>query len=39
MVILGSVNYALYQEPALSRFLPVRVTGARRITFNPGADK
>ncbi len=35
MVILGSVNYALYQEPALGRFLPVRVTGTKRISFVP----
>ena len=35
MVILGSLNYALYQEPAISRFLPVRVTGTRRISFTP----
>ncbi len=33
MVILGSLNYALYQGPAISRFLPVRVTGAKRIAF------
>lgn len=33
MLILGSLNYALYQEPALSRFLPVRVTGVKRIGF------
>jgi hypothetical protein len=39
MLILGSLNYALYQEPALSRFLPVRVSGARRIAFNPGTEK
>ncbi len=39
MVILGSLNYALYQEPALSRFLPVRVSGTRRISFNPGSEK
>ena len=30
---------ALYQEPALSRFLPVRVTGAKQITFVPSAVK
>lgn len=35
MIILGSLNYALYQEPAISRFLPVRVNGSRRITFKP----
>ncbi len=33
MVILGSLNYALYQGAAISRFLPVRVTGAKRIAF------
>jgi hypothetical protein len=35
MVILGSLNYSLYQEPAISRFLPVRVTGTKRISFHP----
>ena len=35
MVILGSLNYALYQESAISRFLPVRVTGTERISFHP----
>ncbi|HSE87804.1 MAG TPA: hypothetical protein VLJ79_16380 [Candidatus Binatia bacterium] len=35
MVILGSLNYALYQEPAISRFLPVRVTGTKRVLFHP----
>ena len=35
MVILGSLNYSLYQEPAISRFLPVRVTGIKRISFHP----
>ena len=39
MVILGSLNYALYQEPLLARFLPVRVTGAKRISFVPLAGK
>jgi hypothetical protein len=39
MVILGSLNYALYQEPVISRFLPVRVSGTRRIAFTPAADK
>src|SRR6266571_5079170 len=33
MIILGSINYALYQEPKLSRFLPVRVTGLRKISL------
>lgn len=35
MVIIGSLNYALYQETSLSRFLPVRVTGSERISFAP----
>ena len=35
MVILGSLNYSLYQEPTISRFLPVRVTGTKRISFHP----
>jgi len=39
MVILGSLNYALYQEPSLSRFLPVRVTGMKRISFVPSLGK
>jgi len=39
MVILGSLNYALYQEPIMSRFLPVRVSGMRRISFTPAAGK
>jgi hypothetical protein len=39
MVIIGSVNFALYQEPAISRFLPVRVTGAKRISFIPHDGK
>jgi hypothetical protein len=37
MMIIGSLNYALYQEAAISRFLPVRVTGAKRISFVPHA--
>jgi hypothetical protein len=39
MVIIGSFNYALYQEAALSRFLPVRVTGAKRVSFIPSDGK
>ncbi|HET9916424.1 MAG TPA: hypothetical protein VFQ89_04900 [Candidatus Binatia bacterium] len=39
LVILGSLNYALYQEPVISRFLPVRVSGARRIAFTPAAGE
>jgi hypothetical protein len=39
MMILGSLNHALYQEPALGRFLPVRVVGAKRITYTPNGAK
>ena len=35
MVILGSLNHALYQEASISRFLPVRVIGSERISFVP----
>ena len=35
MVILGSLNYSLYQEPTISRFLPVRVTGTKRVSLSP----
>jgi hypothetical protein len=38
MVIIGSLNYALYQEPALARFLPVRVSGAKQVSFAPVPD-
>ena len=39
MVIIGSLNYALYQEPALVRFMPVRVNGAKQISFVPNLGK
>lgn len=39
MVIIGSLNYALYQEPSLARYLPVRVTGTKQIAFTPDHDK
>ena len=39
MVIIGSLNYALYQEPALARFMPVRVNGAKQISFAPSLGK
>ena len=39
MVIVGSLNYALYQEPVIGRFLPVRVSGTRRISFIPPVGK
>jgi hypothetical protein len=35
MLIVGSLNFALYQEPSMNRFLPVRVTGTKRITYRP----
>jgi hypothetical protein len=35
MIIVGSLNYALYQEPALAGFLPVRVNGAKQVLFVP----
>lgn len=33
LLIVGSLNFALYQEPKLARFLPARVTGVTRIGF------
>jgi hypothetical protein len=39
MVIVGSLNYALYQEPALARFLPVRVSGAKQVSFDLALDR
>jgi hypothetical protein len=39
MVILGSLNYALYQEPSIGRFLPVRVIGSQRIAFTPQSSQ
>ncbi len=38
MVIIGSLNFTLYQEPQLGRYLPVRVTGVKRTTFVPRGD-
>lgn len=38
MVIIGSLNFTLYQEPQLGRYLPVRVTGVKRTTFVPHTD-
>ncbi|MCC7483554.1 MAG: hypothetical protein IT529_01070 [Burkholderiales bacterium] len=35
MVVIGSLNFKLYQEPQLERYLPVRVTGVGRTTFAP----
>lgn len=39
MVILASLNHALYQETSLSRFMPVRVSGTKRITYTTAAEK
>jgi hypothetical protein len=39
LLVAGSINFALYQEPALARFLPVRVNGVRQIAFAPGGGK
>ncbi len=38
MVIIGSLNFTLYQEPQLGRYLPVRVTGVKRTAFAPPGD-
>lgn len=35
LLVAGSINYALYREPALARILPVQVHGVRQITFQP----
>ena len=37
MIIVGSLNHALYREASMSRFLPVRVTGVRKIAIVPSA--
>ena len=39
IVVLGSMHYTLYQEPLLSRFLPVRVSGLKSFGVLPGVDK
>jgi hypothetical protein len=39
IVILGSIYYGLYQEPALGRFLPVRVSGIKNLSSLPGLQK
>jgi hypothetical protein len=39
IVLLGSIHYALYQEPALGRFLPVRVSGLKSFSSIPGVQK
>ena len=39
LVALGSLHYSLYQEPALSRFLPVRVSGLKTFAALPELEK
>lgn len=39
MLVLGSIYYALYQEPSINRFLPVRVTGIKKLSAVPGLDR
>ncbi|MSP38309.1 MAG: hypothetical protein EXR70_07450 [Deltaproteobacteria bacterium] len=39
LIVIGSLNFALYQDAALGRFLPVRVTGTKRIAFTPAVGK
>jgi len=39
MLILGSIYYALYQEPWMSRFLPVRVAGLKELSSLPHLEK
>ncbi len=39
MLILGSLHYALYQEPTMARFLPVRVAGLKRFSSLPGLHR
>jgi hypothetical protein len=38
LLILGSIHYALYQEPSLSRFLPVRITGLKELHALPSLE-
>ena len=38
MVIIGSLNFTLYQESQLGRYLPVRVSGVKRTAFAPPTD-
>lgn len=39
MLVLGSIYYALYQEPWMSRFLPVRVAGLKKLSSLPNLEK
>lgn len=38
-LVLGSINYALYQDPTISRFLPVRVTGLKKFSTLPSLER
>jgi len=39
MAVLGSLDYALYQEPSIGRFLPVRVTGLKNFAALAGLER
>ncbi len=39
LLVLGSMHYALYQEPSMSRFLPVQVTGLKRFSSLPSLER
>ncbi len=39
ILILGGVHYALYQEPSISAFLPVRVLGLKRLAALPNLER
>ncbi len=39
MLVLGSIHYALYQEPSMSRFLPVRVVGLKKFSSLPSLER
>jgi hypothetical protein len=39
LLIMGSIHYALYQEPWLARFLPVRITGLKELPALSGLEK
>lgn len=39
LVALGSLHYSLYQEPALGRFLPVKISGLKNFSALPELEK
>jgi len=39
LLVLGSMHYALYQDPAWSRFLPVQVSGLRKLSSLPSLER